>query len=126
IATNGNIGIGTTTPNSLLTIGNSGDIEFSTVISGTTSGNYRVPLKLYRPSNAGSNHIQRWHSNVGGTDAEVARLTADGTLLVGLRAGNVGIGITNPTHKLTVDGVISAREVKVSNTPNTDYVFEPD
>ena len=40
--------------------------------------------------------------------------------------GNVGIGITNPTHKLTVDGTISASEVKVSNTPNSDYVFEPD
>ena len=32
----------------------------------------------------------------------------------------------NPSYKLTVDGTISAKEVKVSTTPNSDYVFEPD
>ena len=41
--------------------------------------------------------------------------------------GNVAIGsFINPTYKLTVDGTISATEVKVSTTPNSDYVFEPD
>src|SRR5690606_38618114 len=48
------------------------------------------------------------------------------TKMVIQNGGNVGIGITNPTYKLTVDGVISASEVRVSNTPNSDYVFEPD
>jgi hypothetical protein len=40
--------------------------------------------------------------------------------------GNVGIGETNPSKKLVVNGVIGATEVKVSTTPNSDYVFEPD
>ncbi len=40
--------------------------------------------------------------------------------------GNVGIGITNPTEKLVVDGKILAEEIKVQNVPASDYVFEPD
>lgn len=38
--------------------------------------------------------------------------------------GNVGIGTTNPTHKLSVNGAIRAKEIRV-NTGWADYVFEP-
>ena len=38
--------------------------------------------------------------------------------------GNVGIGTTNPTKLLSVNGVIQAKEVIV-NTGWSDYVFEP-
>jgi hypothetical protein len=40
-----------------------------------------------------------------------------------LKSGSVGIGITNPTSKLAVDGNISATEVVVTSTPS-DYVFD--
>ncbi len=40
--------------------------------------------------------------------------------------GNVGIGNTNPTEKLVVDGIILAEEIKVQIVPSSDYVFEPD
>ncbi len=41
--------------------------------------------------------------------------------------GNVGIGITNPSHKLDVNGTIHAKEVLVDlNFPGPDYVFEED
>jgi hypothetical protein len=40
--------------------------------------------------------------------------------------GNVGIGTTNPNQKLTVNGTIYGKEVKVDlNVPGPDYVFEP-
>ena len=39
------------------------------------------------------------------------------------RSGNVGIGITSPSHKLTVDGTIRAKEIIV-DTGWSDFVFE--
>jgi hypothetical protein len=41
-------------------------------------------------------------------------------------AGNVGIGTTNPTHKLAVNGMIKAKEVIVETTGWSDYVFADD
>lgn len=44
-----------------------------------------------------------------------------------LTNGNVGIGTSNPDHKLDVNGVIHAKEIIVDlNVPGPDYVFEPD
>ncbi|WP_131725827.1 hypothetical protein [Flavobacterium sp. Root420] len=38
--------------------------------------------------------------------------------------GNIGIGTTNPTSKLTVAGNINSREVKVTVDAGADFVFE--
>ncbi|WP_419870248.1 hypothetical protein [Chryseobacterium sp. CT-SW4] len=38
--------------------------------------------------------------------------------------GNVGIGISNPTNKLDVNGIVHAKEVKVDLQNWPDYVFE--
>lgn len=44
-----------------------------------------------------------------------------------LRNGNVGIGTTNPDMKLTVNGNIHAKEIKIDlNIPAPDYVFKKD
>ena len=40
--------------------------------------------------------------------------------------GNVGIGTTNPDEKLTVNGIIHAKEVRVDlSGPLADFVFKP-
>ena len=38
-------------------------------------------------------------------------------------SGNVGVGLTSPTHKLTVNGAIRAKEVLVDNNNWPDFVF---
>ncbi len=40
-------------------------------------------------------------------------------------SGNVGVGTTNPTHKLTVNGSIKAEEITV-DTVGADFVFKDD
>ena len=40
-------------------------------------------------------------------------------------SGNVGIGTTNPQSKLAVNGNITAKDVMVTNTGWSDYVFQP-
>jgi hypothetical protein len=40
-------------------------------------------------------------------------------------SGNVGIGTTSPQYKLSVEGAIGARDIIVTNTPWSDYVFQP-
>jgi hypothetical protein len=56
-----------------------------------------------------------------------AALTAWSDLCVNWGGGNVGIGTQNPTQKLTVNGTIYGKEVKVDlNVPGPDYVFEKD
>src|ERR1041384_5833637 len=41
-----------------------------------------------------------------------------------LDTGNVGIGVTNPAYRLTVEGTIGARDVMVTNATWSDYVFQ--
>ena len=41
--------------------------------------------------------------------------------------GNVGIGVTNPSEKLTVDGKIHTERLLIdSKVPGPDYVFDKD
>jgi len=49
-----------------------------------------------------------------------------GNTFINTLGGNVGIGTTNPTSKLTVAGNINSREVKVSVDAGADFVFEKD
>src|SRR5262249_42772840 len=39
--------------------------------------------------------------------------------------GNIGIGTTNPQYLLSVNGQIGAKDVIVTNTGWSDYVFRP-
>lgn len=56
-------------------------------------------------------------TNAGGTDAlEKLRITSQ---------GNVGIGTATPAEKLSVNGKIRAREIKVETANWPDYVFLP-
>ncbi len=121
----GSVGIGTTTPDALF------DIEGSNELLRLTYGNTAGYIRGYK---SGYNHWYVGAGSSGGDDIHFTNyknaklhLLTNGQYRLSIGGnGNVGIGVTDPTHKLTVDGTISAKEVKVSTTPNSDYVFEPD
>jgi hypothetical protein len=68
-------------------------------------------------------------ANSGGTVTNRYDLYASTPNAKNYFAGNVGIGATNPTHKLEVSGdaavfgILTAKEIKVTST-GADYVFE--
>ena len=124
----GNVGIGTTNPTAkLVVIGGStqtykytsgADANQAAVLgysySDGTGLNIGVTGRADR-SNTGTN-VGGWFGAGGG--ANNYGLIVD--------SGNVGIGTTNPTEKLSVKGRIRAQEVVVDNNNWSDYVFADD
>jgi hypothetical protein len=110
LTSSGNVGIGTTSPSSLL--------ELATATNGSTNeyGTFRLGVfnsaanefySMGRRNSDGFLSFRGWQSgasgyhfsvNTGGTDTE--RLTI-------LNSGNVGIGTTSPVSMLSVNGNIS-------------------
>ena len=71
----------------------------------------------------------RWSREGRGSDANKLHIfDQDGgaTIATFQSGGNVGIGTTNPAHKLAVNGTIKAKEVIVETTGWSDYVFADD
>jgi hypothetical protein len=122
--TNGDVGIGTTSPNQKLNVFD-GNISLKVASNSNTQG------LLFQ--NSGSSYvwaIQRTGVSSadlqfnGGASSDPNSLA---TRVVFKNNGNVGIGTSTPDSKLTVKGVIHAEEVKVDlSVPGPDYVFEAD
>jgi hypothetical protein len=105
----GNVGIGTATPGATLDI--SRTANDSGVILGL--GNGGAPYwQFARSAGTGALSIQ-------GTQ------TGYNNLLLSPTGGNVGIGTSNPQYPLSVNGQIGAKDVIVTNTGWSDYVFQP-
>lgn len=66
------------------------------------------------PANNGGINFSTIHGN--NTVTEQMRITA---------SGNIGIGITSPSEKLSVNGNVRAKKIIVSQTGWPDYVFDP-
>jgi hypothetical protein len=122
IGSSGNVGIGTTTPSSKLEIAGSvrsTGFEYDSSdgspwwLNGLGNG---PAILLQKHIGAGSTTDRRgslgWMDN-NGTKSELLTWSQD----------NVGIGTTNPQHKLAVNGTIKAKEVIVETTGWSDYVF---
>ncbi len=124
ITSSGNVGIGTTSPDDKLHIGHSGTVgglRFST-LSDATNGD--SALIEYAESNAAGNpqgmallYAGDDNPTIGGRSFTVPNnkfyiIGSDGssdTIAMTIeRDGNVGIGTTNPTTKLYVQGTVSA------------------
>jgi hypothetical protein len=92
----GNVGIGTATPNAAYKLDVAGTINATSILVNGA------------PISGGT--ASQWATN--GSNISYA-------------TGNVGIGTTSPNQKLTVNGTIYGKEVKVDlAVPGPDYVFE--
>lgn len=111
----GKIGIGTTTPSSKLEVktpmSSSGTYDTQKWTNTHHSG-YNLSLKTIWDT-SGINHS--FVHKFNGTDYNS----------LSFYAGKIGIGTTKPDMKLTVNGNIHAKEVKIDlNIPAPDYVFK--
>ena len=126
--TNSNVGIGTPSSSRLLTISGvgsdmAGNGDLKVVGSGTIGASVslvaagigaRTYSLISTASAAGAGMFGVYDSTPG-----TYRMVIDS-------AGNLGIGTTNlSTYKLAVEGNIGARDIIVTNTPWSDYVFKP-
>lgn len=123
LTANGNIGIGTSAPAARLSVVSTGGVSGLHV---NASGGADTPAITYENSWFTGT---KWLTAIGydnqklflgtrvmGSPGYALALTAD---------GNVGIGTTNATHKLAVNGAVRAKEVIV-DTGWADYVFADD
>ncbi|MNQ47939.1 hypothetical protein D3C85_617980 [compost metagenome] len=139
VLSNGNIGIGTSSPSSKLSVlGNISKLTLTGI-----DGVYDNLLKYGHRTDleSGTSNVNRWH----GIDATITAGNAEDNKLkfrlygggIGnlepvdvmtlLGNGFVGIGTTRPDAKLAVSGTIHSKEVKVDlNVPAPDYVFASD
>ena len=118
IKTNGNIGIGTNDPQAKLQVNGNANIG-NNIWAGLTlngSGSNDWTLNAHNVDN--SFHIR--------TQNDGAVLNSRYLMTIKRETGNVGIGTTAPKNKLSVNGNIWAKEVKVSLTDAADWVFEDD
>jgi hypothetical protein len=128
----GSLGVGTISPQTSLSV--SGNQEDQLHLSRTTSNVGDNIYLVFSHSNntSASNARARIGVNIqaGGAGRLVFQTGQNGTTPERMRideTGNVGIGTSSPTQKLTVNGTIYGKEVKVDlNVPGPDYVFEKD
>jgi hypothetical protein len=142
---NGNVGVGISTPEGKLHVrgvayfGNENQDSYHRIAVGGSGGNYGSVGYGYKYTNNSHEHIysvadyaSQLRFDIGGFNFLTAPNGSAGTQVPFASAmlikqnGNVGIGTTNPNQKLTVNGTIYGKEVKVDlNVPGPDYVFEP-
>jgi hypothetical protein len=92
--------------------------------SGSSANNWRGRIASSGDNAAVVMGEVNGKASLGGHNAA---LTAWSDLCLNWGGGNVGIGTQNPNQKLTVNGTIYGKEVKVDlNVPGPDYVFEKD
>ncbi len=117
--TNSNAGIGTSTPGSIADFGPRLHVRGTTPSDG---GHWTGRVIASGPSYAVVMGELAGVASLGGHNAA---LSAWANLVLQPAGGNVGVGMTNPQSKLAVNGNITAKDVMVTNTGWSDYVFQP-
>lgn len=123
--TGGNVGIGTTDPQGIL---HTKSNDWGVVFQSSSTLNKRMQL-FFRDS--GLNQTGRIGIDISGINDNDLQFIAGSGSTPQLHiedSGNVGIGTTNPSSKLAVDGTITSKEVVVTvdQAAWPDFVFEKD
>jgi hypothetical protein len=150
--TSGNVGIGIVTPTQKLHLFNSSGVS-NLLLEGTVSGDNGGIGNIFIRNNSGgkvfgfffkkesgttwailsaydgSNWLEFNKFNLSTKELEYKSGVADVKFsnsgkLVMMNTGNVGIGEINPSSKLAVNGNITCKEVEVSLTGWSDFVFD--
>jgi len=146
IANNGEVGLGTLSPKAQLHV--NGDLYLESdesyesgwgitrfnwkghsLIMGTKPGRYAHNKIELKPGGSSTGLVKTSLEMYDATneDEHELKVRVSSTGKSYFNGGYVGIGTTNPDHKLTVKGTIHAEEVLVDlNVPGPDYVFEED
>jgi hypothetical protein len=77
----------------------------------------------FKATNSGGFKIR---DNSNGLDVIQVEANSSANVIYINAAGNLGIGTANPTEKLAVNGNIKCKQVEVSLTGWSDFVFEDD
>ncbi|MFA5926334.1 MAG: LamG-like jellyroll fold domain-containing protein, partial [Parcubacteria group bacterium] len=115
ILQNGNLGIGTTTPGAKLDVyGSAWNDSMQLSRSGYTGATLGI-------SNIGGAGDQALVLNSYGYDFRVGSTGSNGSKMVILNNGNVGIGTTNPQYKLVVGGTADANTYTSIQTDSRNW-----